>query len=60
MTETAIDAMSRQLATARRWAVLLESRVAHLEHAIDTHRHLIRTTTGADEQLYRARDENLG
>lgn len=56
MTETTIDRMSRELATARRWATTLAERVWQLEDAIDQHRLLVHTTVWADEQLYATRE----
>lgn len=55
MTDPTIDRMSRELATARRWATLLASRVWQLEDAIDEHRRLVRSPVSAAETLYRVR-----
>ena len=38
MNEPVIDRMSRELATARRWATTMAERVWQLEDAIRTHR----------------------
>ena len=38
MSEPVIDAMSRELATARRWATTMAERVWQLEDAIRQHR----------------------
>ena len=52
MSEPVIDAMSRELATARRWATRMAERVWQLEEGIRLHRGHVWITSEADYRLY--------
>ena len=58
MSETVIDRMARDLASARNWAARLAARCWQLEDGIDQHRQMVRSPAEADRRLYLLLEED--